>query len=78
MPNKAYEVLELYSQDTALVYTWKALLEPKLNQRSFHTLFKAKKQIGKGAFATVYLAERLQDKKLVAVKAFSKQRQYSG
>jgi serine/threonine protein kinase len=41
-------------------------------------LFKAKKQIGKGAFATVYLAERLEDKKMVAVKAFSKQRQYSG
>jgi serine/threonine protein kinase len=54
------------------------LLESKINQRSFHSLFKAKKQIGKGAFATVYLAERLEDKKLVAVKAFSKHRQYSG
>ena len=59
MPNKTYEVLELYSQDTALVYSWKAILEPKLNQRRFHTLFNAKKQIGKGTFAAVYLAERL-------------------
>ena len=41
-------------------------------------LFKAKKKIGKGAFATVYLAERLRDKKLVAVKAFSKEKQYAG
>lgn len=78
MPNKSFEVLELYSHDTSLVYAWKNLLETRINQRSFHTLFKAKKQIGKGAFATVYMAERLEDKKLVAVKAFSKQRQYSG
>lgn len=78
MPNKSFEVLELYSHDITMLYAWKSILEIKLNQRSFHTLFKAKKQIGKGAFATVYLAERLEDKKLVAVKAFSKQRQYSG
>ncbi len=59
MPNKSYEILELYSPDSSLLYTWKAALEIRLNQRSFHTLFKAKKQIGKGAFATGYLAERL-------------------
>ena len=59
MPNKSYEILELYSPDPSLLYTWKTALEIRLNQRSFHTLFKAKKQIGKGAFATVYLAERL-------------------
>jgi len=41
-------------------------------------LFKAKKKIGKGAFATVYLAERLRDHRLVAVKAFSKEKQYAG
>ena len=34
--------------------------------------------MGKGAFATVYLAERLRDHKLVAVKAFSKEKQYAG
>ncbi len=53
-------------------------LEKKINQRNFHALFKAKKKIGKGAFATVYLAERYLDKKIVAVKAFSKEKQYSG
>jgi hypothetical protein len=47
-------------------------LEKKINQRNFHKLFKAKKKIGKGAFATVYLAERLRDKQMMAVKAFSK------
>jgi serine/threonine protein kinase len=47
-------------------------LERRINQRNFHKLFKAKKKIGKGAFATVYLAERLRDHRLVAVKAFSK------
>lgn len=41
-------------------------------------MFKAKKKIGKGAFATVYLAERLRDGKMVAVKAFCKEKQYSG
>jgi serine/threonine protein kinase len=51
---------------------WGLELEKKINQRNFHKLFKAKKKIGKGAFATVYLAERLRDHKLVAVKAFSK------
>ncbi len=53
-------------------------MEKKINQRNFHKLFKAKKKIGKGAFATVYLAERLRDHKMVAVKAFSKEKQYSG
>jgi serine/threonine protein kinase len=53
-------------------------LERKINQKNFHQLFKAKKKIGKGAFATVYLAERLIDKKLVAIKAFSKEKQYTG
>lgn len=53
------------------------ILAKKINQRNFHELFKAKKKIGKGAFATVYLAERLIDKKLVAVKAFSKEKHFS-
>ena len=61
-----------------MVNQWSLILTKKINQRNFHQLFKAKKKIGKGAFATVYLAERLTDKKLVAVKAFSKEKQYSG
>lgn len=51
---------------------WRTLLEKNINQRNFHSLFKAKKKIGKGAFATVYLAERYLNKKMVKMKAFSK------
>ena len=61
-----------------VVEAWAIELEKRINQRGFHKLFKAKKKIGKGAFATVYLAERLRDKKMVAVKAFSKEKQYAG
>jgi serine/threonine protein kinase len=56
---------------------WKVELEKIMNQRGFHSLFKPIKKIGKGNFASVYLAERLEDKKLVAVKAFSKETLFS-
>lgn len=49
----------------------------KINQRGFHELFKAHKKIGKGNFASVYLAERIEDDKFFAVKAFSKEAAYS-
>jgi calcium-dependent protein kinase len=39
-------------------------------------LFKAHKKIGKGNFASVYLAERHEDGKFFAVKAFSKETAY--
>jgi len=61
-----------------IVQQWIQVLSKRINQRNFHKLFKAKKKIGKGAFATVYLAERLMDKRMFAVKAFSKEKQYSG
>jgi hypothetical protein len=35
------------------------ILRGKLNQRGFHEQFKPKKKIGKGNFASVYLAEKL-------------------
>jgi len=57
--HNTFETLEVFSCDSGLVFSWKQTLESKLNQRNFHILFKAKKQIGRGAFATVYLAERL-------------------
>ena len=38
---------------------WRNHLEKKLNQRGFHEQFKPKKKIGKGNFASVYLAEKL-------------------
>lgn len=56
---------------------WKTELEKRINQRGFHSLFKPIRKIGKGNFASVYLAERLEDKKLVAVKAFSKESTFS-
>ena len=49
----------------------------KLNQRGFHEQFKPIKKIGKGNFASVYLAEKLEDKVSYAVKAFSKEAAYS-
>ena len=48
-----------------------------MNQRGFHELFRAHKKIGKGNFASVYLAERLEDGLFFAVKAFSKEAAYS-
>lgn len=70
--------MEFYCSNPSVVSQWGWALSKKINQRNFHQLFKAKKKIGKGAFASVYLAERLIDNKMVAVKAFSKEKQFSG
>lgn len=51
---------------------WRDVLKMKVNQRGFHEQFKPKKKIGKGNFASVYLAEKIEDGKSYAVKAFSK------
>ena len=56
---------------------WREILKAKINQRGFHEQFKPKKKIGKGNFASVYLAEKLEDGKSYAVKAFSKEAAYS-
>ncbi len=53
------------------------MLRGKLNQRGFHEQFKPKKKIGKGNFASVYLAEKLEIGRNFAVKAFSKEAAYS-
>lgn len=52
-------------------------MKSKVNQRGFHEQFKPKKKIGKGNFASVYLAEKTEDGKSYAVKAFSKEAAYS-
>lgn len=67
----------LYLASTDHLLAWKVELERRINQRGFHSLFKPIRKIGKGNFASVYLAERLEDKKLVAVKAFSKESTFS-
>ena len=53
------------------------VLRGRLNQRGFHEQFKPKKKIGKGNFASVYLAEKLESGRSFAVKAFSKEAAYS-
>ena len=58
------------------VDTWRSILKNHLNQRGFHEQFKPFKKIGKGNFASVYLVEKLEDKKQYAVKAFSKEQAY--
>ena len=55
---------------------WREALRPRLNQRGFHEQFKAKKRIGKGNFASVYLVEKVEDGRSYAVKAFSKEAAY--
>lgn len=56
---------------------WRDVLKNKLNQRGFHEQFKPKKKIGKGNFASVYLAEKIENGLNYAVKAFSKEAAYS-
>lgn len=56
---------------------WREILKGKLNQRGFHEQFKPLKKIGKGNFASVYLAQKLEDGNHYAVKAFSKEAAYS-
>ncbi len=51
---------------------WREALKGRLNQRGFHEQFKPKKKIGKGNFASVYLAEKMEIGRNFAVKAFSK------
>lgn len=51
---------------------WRSILRLKINQRGFHEQFKPIKKIGKGNFAAVYLAQKLEDNTHYAVKAFSK------
>jgi len=64
-------------ESTAMLNKWRDVLKSKLNQRGFHEQFKPIKKIGKGNFASVYLAEKHETKTNYAVKAFSKEAAYS-
>lgn len=64
-------------ESAADLQTCRDILKSKINQRGFHEQFKPKKKIGKGNFASVYLAEKLETNKNYAVKAFSKEAAYS-
>lgn len=72
-----HESETLYSSNQEVLRLWKNSLEQRINQRGFHELFKPIKKIGKGNFASVYLAERKEDGRMVAVKAFSKELTFS-
>jgi serine/threonine protein kinase len=73
-----------YQDDTLVLllpnndhFQWREVLRRYLNQRGFHQDFKPIKKIGKGNFASVYLAERNDNKLKCAVKAFSKEAAFS-
>lgn len=66
----------LFTQNAQTLKVWRDVLAGKLNQRGFHELFKPIKKIGKGNFASVYLAIRLEDERRFAIKAFSKEATY--
>jgi len=68
---------ELFCTDEKILFKWRDALRNIMNQRGFHELYRAHKKIGKGNFASVYLAERLEDEKMFAVKAFSKEAAYA-
>ncbi|CAD8134701.1 unnamed protein product [Paramecium pentaurelia] len=68
--------IKLFSDDNQLLKRWRDYLAKHINQRGFHESFKAHRKIGKGNFASVYLADRLEDERSFAIKAFSKEVAY--
>lgn len=52
------------------------LLTRSCNLSGFHQHYKAKKKIGKGSFASVYLVDELNSGQKFAVKAFCKEVAY--
>jgi calcium-dependent protein kinase len=47
-----------------------------LTRKDFHAFFKPIKKIGRGNFATVYLAEDIDRNRDVAIKAFMKEKAF--
>lgn len=73
----ADDLFTIYSPDMSVLREWKQVLSSKLNQKGFHRHYKPIKKIGRGSFASVYLALRLEDDRKVAIKAFSKEHCYA-
>jgi serine/threonine protein kinase len=70
-------ISELYHANTTTLLQLRNILEKKLNQRGFKEQFRPLRKIGKGNFGSVYMAERIEDGRRVAVKAFCKSASYS-
>ncbi|CAD8168002.1 unnamed protein product [Paramecium octaurelia] len=66
-----------FTSDQETLKTFRKLFGQKINQMGFHHMFKVFKKIGKGNFASVYLAERVEDGQQMAIKAFSKNAVYA-
>ncbi|KAM3141155.1 hypothetical protein pb186bvf_006760 [Paramecium bursaria] len=66
-----------FSADQDTLRKWRQLFGLRINQMGFHHMFKVFKKIGKGNFASVYLAERVDDGTQMAIKAFSKSAVYA-
>ena len=49
-----------------------------ITRRDFHEFFKPMRKIGRGNFATVYLADDIRASRRVAVKAFMKEVSFQG
>ena len=75
--DKGDEKVEFTLKSELDLQACREILKNKINQRGFHEQFKPKKRIGKGNFASVYLAEKLEVGKSFAIKAFSKEAAYS-
>ncbi|CAD8152229.1 unnamed protein product [Paramecium pentaurelia] len=61
---------------TQQIIEWRSYLGERINQWQFHSMFRVYKKIGKGNFASVYQAERIEDNQQLAIKAFAKQAAY--
>ena len=68
--SKNYE--EIFHQDIEVVMDWFALLKKYCVMSKFRELYKIQNMIGKGNFAKVYIATRIEDHRQFAVKIFDK------
>ena len=73
---EGHSSFEILSREKYVLRGWELELEKRISKRGFQQDFKPLKKIGKGNFASVYLATRAFDGKKVAVKAFSKELLY--
>ncbi|CAK68809.1 unnamed protein product (macronuclear) [Paramecium tetraurelia] len=68
---------ERYYGEENLIKQWREYLSNRINQWQFHQMFRVYKKIGKGNFASVYMAQNIENEKNMAIKVFSKQVAYA-